>query len=378
MHEIAARPNGSGVLPAEIHMRTSKLMRFSPVSSLFVSVLVAIGTLAAAAASATTVTLPAAASIQGIAPFFSDVRLFNTSYTDTVTVTATYYCFLGACPGTPPQVNIDLAPRDSQAFNDIVATTFTQPNTAGGVEFTFTGDPDLIVVTSRLYSTEPNPTVGMYIPGLDASQAHTLSVLTSVQNGGSGAGFRTNAGIYNPNDTPALVSFNLFANHASVGNAVQRLVQPHSGVQVNAIFVEAGASGDATDNGVIVVQSDTPVFSYAAVIDNNTSDPYLVLGAPDRSQSTTETPNGVPTWTPTRTLTRTPRVTATPNASGSPTPTPNASSSPLLRRVQLARPSGEAPSFRVAQLGSGRGDARLLEDRILAVLRDPRPSQGGW
>ena len=42
--------------------------------------------LACAALSAETVTLPAAASIVGGAPFFSDVRAFNTSYTDSLEV----------------------------------------------------------------------------------------------------------------------------------------------------------------------------------------------------------------------------------------------------------------------------------------------------
>ena len=40
------------------------------------------------------VTLPAAASIVGGAPFFSDVRAFNTSYTAPLQVTATYRCFI--------------------------------------------------------------------------------------------------------------------------------------------------------------------------------------------------------------------------------------------------------------------------------------------
>ena len=88
-------------------MRTSHSTRVSrfPFSSLAITVLVAIAALAAApAASATTVTLPAASSIQGIAPFFSDVRVFNTSHEDTVTITATYYeslVFQVRKPGDP-------------------------------------------------------------------------------------------------------------------------------------------------------------------------------------------------------------------------------------------------------------------------------------
>ena len=58
--------------------------------------------LGAATLSAVGVTLPAAASLQGAAPFFSDVRAFNTSYTSDVTVQMTYRCFIGnPCPAAP-------------------------------------------------------------------------------------------------------------------------------------------------------------------------------------------------------------------------------------------------------------------------------------
>ena len=45
-------------------------------------------------------TLPAAASIVGGAPFFSDVRAFNTSYSDSLDVTMRYRCFIPS-PCTP-------------------------------------------------------------------------------------------------------------------------------------------------------------------------------------------------------------------------------------------------------------------------------------
>src|SRR3954469_22255744 len=77
---------------------------------------------------ATTITLPAVASIQGIAPFFSDVRVFNTSYTDTLAVGATYRCFLGPCPSTAPEIVFPVGPRESVAFDDMVLATFGAPN----------------------------------------------------------------------------------------------------------------------------------------------------------------------------------------------------------------------------------------------------------
>lgn len=236
--------------------------------------------LAGGVAIAEEVTLPAAASIVGGAPFFSDVRAFNTSYTQSLNVTATYRCFI-TCTGVgTPVVSFTLAPRESRAFDDMVAQAFAAPDSAGGVEFEFSGTEDQLVVTSRLYSTAPQPTVGMFIPGLPNSEAYPTTVLTSIRNAGDGAGFRTNVGVFNREDSPATVTFTIF-DGAQVGNPVTINVGGHSGAQVNRIFDAAGAAAHATDNAVIVVAASHEIFSYAAVIDNNTTDPIFVVGAED-------------------------------------------------------------------------------------------------
>jgi plastocyanin len=43
----------------------------------------------------------------------------------------------------------------------------------------------------------------------------------------------------------------------------------------------ANQGGHVTENAVVVVGSTGPIFSYAAVIDNNTTDPIFVRGASD-------------------------------------------------------------------------------------------------
>jgi plastocyanin len=238
--------------------------------------------LASAGLAAEDVTLPAAASIVGGAPFFSDVRAFNTSYAGALEVTARYRCFLPSpCTAGAPQIVFTLAPRESRSFNDIVATTFQAPNTAGGVEFEHGGGSDQLVVTSRLYSTEPEATVGMFIPGLKNNEAHARTILTSIRNGGPNQGFRTNVGAFNREDDAVTVTFRIFDAGTQVGNAVTRPIPGHSGVQVNRIFEAAGQGGHVAENAVITVEATGEIFSYAAVIDNNTTDPIFVRGAED-------------------------------------------------------------------------------------------------
>jgi hypothetical protein len=268
---------------------------------------------------AETVTLPAVTSLpvgSAASPFFSDVRVFNTSYTSPASVTAVYRCFLGACPSAAPQASFVLAPRESRAFDDMVLATFNAPSTGGAVEFTSSGTD--VRVTSRLYSTAPIPTVGMFIPGLRGSEAHATSVLTSVANGA----FRTNIGLYNGNDVGAVATIKLFNGTTLLGVRTIPL-PPRSGTQLNRIFDAVGQAGVTTTNAYVVVESDgAPLFTYAAVIDNATTDPIFVTGAEDERG-----PSG-------------PVATATPPAPAptpTPTPTPPASAITVNLTAQTFR-----------------------------------------
>jgi plastocyanin len=122
----------------------------------------------------------------------------------------------------------------------------------------------------------------MFIPGLEPSRAHSTTVLTSIRNGGPVKGFRTNVGYFNSNDASASVTFQIFDNGAPVGNPVTRATAGHSGVQASGIFGAAGVGTLVTNSAVIVAAATVPVFTYAAVIDNNTTDPIFVVGAPDQ------------------------------------------------------------------------------------------------
>ena len=258
----------------------------------------------AAFAAGETVTLPAVTSLPvgaAASPFFSDVRVFNTSYVSSVSVTAVYRCFLGTCPSGAPQVAFALAPRESRAFDDMVFAAFNAPSSAGAVEFTSGGND--IRVTSRLYSTAPIPTVGMFIPGLRASDAHTTAVLTSIANGA----FRTNIGLYNGNGVGAVATVKLFNGTALLG--VQTVpLGPRSGTQINRIFDAVGQGAVSTTNAYVVVESDgAALFTYAAVIDNATTDPIFVPGAEDSrgptgpvATATPAPPAATPTPTPTQ------------------------------------------------------------------------------
>ena len=251
---------------------------------------------------ADTVTLPVAASVQGLAPFFSDVRVFNTSYTARLTVTATYRF------ASQPVKTFALGPREAKSFDDICVSLFATPNSLGAVEFTSSAPAGTIVVTSRLYS--PFPTggaVGMFIPGLPSSAAQPATVLPGLMNGAS----RTNVGVYNPNDASVNVSVRLYDGPVLLGT-VPLTLAARTGTQISNIYKSLGYDTLVRTDGYCTVDSGgaLPLFSYAAMADNATQDTILVVGAPDVAAPAGFNP---PSPTPTTTgLSPTPTRTPTP------------------------------------------------------------------
>lgn len=223
------------------------------------------------------VTIPAVASIHGAGGsyFHSDVSVFNPSATRTVTVTADYRCFSGAC--APSTRSFTVAPREMKIFPDVVAGLLGAPESAGTV--VFTGG---VHVDSRVYTPERGaPTVGAYVPGLAASEATVRAVLPSLaRSADPSRGFRSNAGVFNPSPAPLGITFTLHAPSGAVlGSPVARTVPGGAGVQVNDLLGQAGA-GENVDAAYAVVAGDgvTPFFTWATVNDNVSQDAVFIEG----------------------------------------------------------------------------------------------------
>jgi len=255
-----------------------------------------------------TVTLPVAASAtgQGGVPFVSDVRVFNTSYTDVLSVTAVYR-FNGAT-----QV-FSLAPREARAFDDICVSLFATPQSLGAVEFTSSSD-DLLVTSQLRSPADVGGHVGMFVPGLEPSEAAVVSVLTSLVNGDS----RTNVGVYNPNGVSVTATIRLYDGGVLLGTLPVAL-GPHAVTQVNNIYQAVGFGSLVKTDGYATVESSdpqSPLFTYAAEADNQSKDLILIVGAKDKPA-----PAGFDPPTPTATPTlSSPEVTPTPTLTPTATP----------------------------------------------------------
>jgi hypothetical protein len=248
---------------------------------------------------AETVTLPVAASLTGVggAPFVSDVRVFNTSYTQALSVTVRYR---PAANAPDPQA-FSLAPREGRAFDDMVGVFFTRPGTLGAVEFEHAGANGALVAVSQLGSPQGAGKVGMFIPGRRGA-GDLVSALVGLSNGAS----RTNVGIYNPNGSSVTAVVKLYQGVVELGRTTQT-VGANQTVQFN-VYNAVNQGGHVTTTGHAVVEASDEVFTYAAQADNATNDTILIVGEADVA-----TPPGFEFPTP----------TVSPTSSGpSPTPTP--------------------------------------------------------
>ncbi|HEV8119052.1 MAG TPA: hypothetical protein VGQ32_11025 [Thermoanaerobaculia bacterium] len=269
---------------------------------------------------AETVTLPVAASVSGSGgvPFVSDVRVFNTSYTDVVAVTAVYR-FNGATQ------TFQLAPREAKAFDDIAVSLFAAPGSLGAIEFTSPASQGTIVVSSQLRSpVSTGGFVGMFIPGLAPTDAGSVTVLTGLVNGDS----RTNIGVYNPNNNSINATIRLFDGSVLLGSTSVGL-GPHGVTQVNNIYGVVGFGSLSTTNGHATVESsDGPLFTYAAQADNKSGDLILVVGAKDIAAPAGFNPPTATVAVATATPTPTPTVPG-------PSPTPTRTATPGTTIVNL-------------------------------------------
>ena len=232
-------------------------------------------------------TIPASASLPGQngAFFRSDLSLFNGSRS-TARVDLSHHCLAGReCP--PAVVGFDrvvfVPPRSSTVLRDVLAK-ISRAGTAGPLELTFDGALP-VVATSRVSSSpSPGVTNGTTIPALPRAAARTRSVLVPLSWGGDGleGGFRTNVGVFNPEEAQVEVTLKLFESDGEpIGTPFSRTLAPREPLQIDDVFVSLDAGDDVHEGAFLVVEATAAVFSYAIVIDEESHDATFIAGVDD-------------------------------------------------------------------------------------------------
>ena len=226
------------------------------------------------------ITLPAVASLHGRngAVFLSDVAVFN-PLSGSSTVIARYRCFPSPC--SVSEQTLTLGAGEMRVLSDIVRTLFAAPETGGAVEF----DSRLaIMVGSRLYTPAgPRPSVGMFVPGLGPGAATNASVLTSLSHSAdSSRGFRTNIGLFNASDETQTAGIDVYDLDGNRLGGTRLTLAAREARQVNDIFLSLGIHGDVPHAYCLVRgEKPLPLYTYAAVVDNQSQDPVFIPGQSD-------------------------------------------------------------------------------------------------
>lgn len=225
-------------------------------------------------------TVPAAASIHGAngAFFHTDLWLHN-SDGYSVEITATYHCYEGQSCGSGTKT-ITVGGGKGLSIPDVVGSFFGAPETAGALVLKYSSNSSVstVKVLSRTYTPSlPSPTNGASMPGVPITSASGDSTFVGLGNNGGdrSAGFRTNAGVFNPFLVPATVTFELRTAAGVVLGSATQTWAAHEARQVNDVFGTLGTGGTVTTDAILNVTSDIPVFSYVTVIDNQTGDSVI-------------------------------------------------------------------------------------------------------
>jgi heme/copper-type cytochrome/quinol oxidase subunit 2 len=222
--------------------------------------------------------------------FHTDTRILNPSGTKDIEVSA-YFLPVnatdnsGRVAGTP--VKIQIAKRSMKVLDDVVASVFS----ATGLGAILLTCPDDFVATSRIYAQVGASTLGQFSIAPGPGLAVTKGVVIQLKPSGA---FRTNVGAVNPANATTTVTWQLYdKTNAKIATATKTMAAYEVTGPTNILgFFPGIPSGADLSDAWVSFSSTNPIFAYASVIDNASTDPTFI----DMSQDTGSDP---PVVTPT-------------------------------------------------------------------------------
>lgn len=248
-------------------------------------------------ASAKNMYIPVAGKVAGANNTFfrTDVRIFNPSATDDISVSI-HFLPTGIDGSNIPGKLVTVPKRQMVVLDDIIgnffAGTIPEGNAIGALRLDSDTDASYeFVADSRIYTNSPNAAVqgtyGQYVPAMELSDAKLKSVVLHLKNsfdtGIVGAtSFRTNVGVMNPGSEPATITSALYGSPG--GKLLDGLVitiPPKSMRQMSM----AELFGTAWFNdGFVTFESTQPVYTWGSVVDNKSGDQVFIRGIEDKAE----------------------------------------------------------------------------------------------
>jgi hypothetical protein len=236
--------------------------------------------------------------------FESDVRITNIS---AQTMKYDLYFTPSGTDGTQngSATTIEIAPNDTLALDDIVASLFgigTTSSAIGVLEvrplttssssnslFTSTTQNLLnqlsTVASSRTYNFTPSGTFGQFVPAIPFSSfvgkaaAGLAPTILSLQQVAQSAAYRTNFGFVEASGQPADLVMRVYDTASALLATIPVSLKASEHMQLNSLLATHGITD--LDDGrveVEVVGGDGKVTAYVSSVDNKTNDPLLMSG----------------------------------------------------------------------------------------------------
>jgi hypothetical protein len=225
-------------------------------------------------------TLPTAASVQGAfgQRFATDLWVRNT------TAIARRFSLRIACPTcgqSPAWIVLNLGPSETRFLADVVFDYLGGGihGRAGAVEIAYDPGEGALEVSARVATVNADqPGNGTAIPSRTRGEARRQATFIGLAGLGGDAGFRVNAGAFNPGDRAIVVTF---AVRDSAGNDlgwIQRTWGPREWFQIDDVLAAAGAPAGTAAS--IRMDAEQALYPFAIAIDNRSGDPTWLEPAP--------------------------------------------------------------------------------------------------
>jgi CHRD domain len=216
--------------------------------------------------------------------FVTDVRIFNPSYTSTVTALVE---FLPAGSGgnatSGASRAVTIAPRGTAALDDVTGAAFL--NISGVIGALRVTSASELVVTSRIYAdfrSTNRGTLGQFVPAVARGAGLRRGVLPQLaQSADPTSGFRTNIGLFNPNPSPVTVRLELRDDAGTLFGQTTLTLAAQSQQQVPLTTLFTGVEHMHSGTMTLSFDAAAPIVVYAAVNDNVSSDSYVVMAQGD-------------------------------------------------------------------------------------------------
>jgi hypothetical protein len=236
------------------------------------------------AAAGTVLYHPVIASLPGAAGtnFVTDVRVLNTGSGEAMATIDYYREGAGGNSEPTATATVPIAAGEQLVVPDIIQNVFGLSSEKGGV--IITADQP-ITAGARIYNDQTDAgegTLGQYQAGLVLSHGWAAGNVIFLQNvaAGSGEGYRSNIGWFNPNADAVEVTFTAYDTSGTMIDSVTATAGGYEMQQVNVgtLFSDLSEYGDHYIS--YMTTGGENLFVYGSVVDNVNGDASYIAATP--------------------------------------------------------------------------------------------------